>query len=63
MKNIIARFLIGLSVLIIMYLIVSFVKLTFDFTNWSEGTRFFLSVFGTVLALFVALAPYEIEKL
>ena len=61
MKNIIARFIIALTVLIILYLIFSFVNLTFDFTMWSRMNRFFLAMFGTVLSGFVSLAPYKIK--
>lgn len=61
MRNITVRLLIGLSVLFTFYLLFSFVKLTFDFTKWSEECRMLFALVGGLLSLMAATAPYNTD--
>jgi hypothetical protein len=62
MKNILTRVLIGLTTFLIIYLLISFVKLTLNFTQWNEEARFAFILFGSLISLFISTAPYEIYK-
>ena len=59
MRNILIRLSIGLTVFSIIYLLVSFVKLTLDFTQWSEISRFGFVLCGGIISLALSIAPYE----
>ncbi len=61
MRNIIIRLSIGLISFSIIYLMISFVRLTIDFTQWSEEARFGFIIFGGFISLFSATAPYDTE--
>jgi hypothetical protein len=62
MRNILIRLSIGLTVFSIIYLLVSFVKLTLDFTQWSEISRFGFVFIGGLISTFLAIAPYETKN-
>jgi hypothetical protein len=62
MRNILIRLSIGLTVFSIIYLLVSFVKLTLDFTQWSEISRFGFVLIGGLISTFIAIVPYETKN-
>lgn len=62
MKELKIRIAIGLSVLLIVYLITSFIKLSFNPVVWGEATRFTSGLLGTIIAVFVAIIPGNFEE-
>ena len=62
MSEIIVRSIIGFLILVFVYLVVSFIKLSFNFFLWSEEARFGCALFGTALAVFIAIIPYEFKR-
>lgn len=62
MRNILIRLSIGLTVFSVIYLLVSFVKLTLDFTQWSEISRFSFVLISGLISTFIAIAPYETKN-
>ena len=63
MRNILIRLSIGLTVFSIIYLLISFVKLTLDFTQWSEISRFGFVLIGGLISTFLGIVPYETKNL
>jgi hypothetical protein len=59
MRNILIRLSIGLIIFSVIYLLVSFVKLTLDFTQWSEISRFGFVLCGGIISFVLSIAPYE----
>jgi hypothetical protein len=57
MKELLIRSIIGISTFLIVYLLTVFVKLSFDFSKWSEETRFFFVIFGTAFAVIASTCP------
>lgn len=61
MKNIILQILISFIPLVFMYLIASFINITFDFKQWSEAGRFFVSVLGLFFGVVLFLS-FQTDK-
>lgn len=62
MKELKIRIAIGLSIMLIVYLTTSFIKLSFNPAVWGEDTRFVSGLFGTVIAVFVAIIPSNFKE-
>jgi len=62
MKELKIRIAIGLSIMLIVYLITSFIKLSFNPAVWGEATRLTSGLFGTLIAVFVAIIPGNFKE-
>ena len=62
MKQLAIRIGIAASIFLITYLLVSFVKLSFDITKWPEEARIATALFGGGLGFALATFPYDFEE-
>jgi hypothetical protein len=61
MKETALRFSIALSVFAIMYLLTSFVEVTFDISKWQEVSRFVTALCGGGFGLAAFTFPYNFK--
>ena len=61
MKQLLIRIGIAASVFLITYLLVSFVKLSFDITKWPEEARIATALFGGGLGFALSTFPYDFK--
>ena len=63
MRELLLRSIIGVSTFLVVYLLVAFVKLSFDFSSWNEEGRFVVALFGGALGLASSTFPgYNFKK-
>jgi len=58
-QNKIKSVLLGLLVFIVVYLLGAFYSVTLNIDRWGEGTRFFVSFFGGLLAVLTIMGKYD----
>jgi hypothetical protein len=57
MRELLLRSIIGVSTFLVVYLLAAFVKVSFDFSLWSEECRAVVAIFGGALGLASSTFP------
>jgi len=62
-KNLIVSILYGALIFAFMYLIGSFVQISFDISKWSEDARVIVGAFGGFITLVLIIAIFSIKNI
>ena len=62
-KNLIISILYGALIFAFMYLIGSFVQISFDISKWSQDARFIVGALGGFTSLIIMIAIFSIKNI